>query len=46
MNTLVTRARRHLAAVAALAPIGPAEISDESRSDLLELARLLGERRA
>ena len=34
------------AAVAALDPIGPAEISDESRSDLLELARLLCERRA
>ena len=34
------------AAVAALDPIGPEEISDESRSDLLELARLLCERRA
>ena len=34
------------AAVAALGLIGPAEISDESRSDLLELARLLCERRA
>lgn len=34
------------AAVAALDLIGPAEISDESRSDLLELARLLCERRA
>lgn len=34
------------AAVAALDRIGPAEVSDESRSDLLELARLLCERRA
>ena len=39
-------ARWQRAAVAALDPIGPAEISDESRSDLLELARLLCERRA
>ena len=38
---------RHLrAAVAALDLIGPAEISDQSRSDLLELARRLCERRA
>ena len=34
------------AAVAALDPIGPAEISDPSRSDLLELARRLCERSA
>ena len=34
------------AAVAALDLIGPAEISDQSRSDLLELARRLCERRA